>query len=271
LDWQSILQQAGWGIFAIALGLLVIEFTLIHLVAKAARMKNRSYRAFYWLSFVFRSGIMWLIVASFPFNPYDPRSPFVDKRFGEPIEERYVNEWSLRPLLEKREKTALAWGAGIIVVGLIAIVAAFSSHNDASSSASSNSDSSYSASGSDSSTASTISGCDLDLTPKQDAAGYYYAQDGNCLAWRWSTKSEDNSLTCDQYASCVHAYVVALSACDTPMLDVKFTDNSGSVIDSHTEVGTSLASGDRSIIEVGTDKPGLWTVDIKQAYCTGHD
>jgi len=54
---------------------IIIQLVIGHLVAKAARMKNRSYASFYWLTLILGWHTTALIVAILPFNLDDPRHP----------------------------------------------------------------------------------------------------------------------------------------------------------------------------------------------------
>ncbi len=54
---------------------LAIVVVASHFVARAARMKNRSYASFFWLSILFSPLTTGLIVAILPFNLDDPRHP----------------------------------------------------------------------------------------------------------------------------------------------------------------------------------------------------
>ena len=75
IDYQQLVQQYILLILiSYALG-LVILFITANLVAKAARMKNRSYASFYWLTLVFGPWIVGGVVAALPFNLDDPRHP----------------------------------------------------------------------------------------------------------------------------------------------------------------------------------------------------
>ncbi len=63
-------------IFAlIALISLAIIFICAHFVGRAARMKNRSYASFFWLSVLLGPIITGFAVAVLPFNLDDPRHP----------------------------------------------------------------------------------------------------------------------------------------------------------------------------------------------------
>jgi hypothetical protein len=59
---------------------IVIQLVIGHLVAKAARMKNRSYASFYWLTLILGWQSTALIVAILPFNLDDPRHPINKSR-----------------------------------------------------------------------------------------------------------------------------------------------------------------------------------------------
>ncbi len=268
MDTSAVIKEIGFWFWLGVLGLLVIEFTLLHIVAKAARMKNRSYLAFYWLSFVFRSGIIWLIVASLPFNHYDPRAPFTDKNPDEPIAERYVNEWSLKPLVTTANRVLIGLGLASVA---IALIGGLSSLNAASNTASNFSSSDFSSNQSDtgSNISSTTSGCKVDLTSKQILAGY--TDGGSCLAWRWTTNSEDDKLSCSQFA-CAHAYLFAMDDCAIPILSATFSDSSGNTVASDSVSGTRMSTGEKQLIEVGTAQTDSWqTASISNAYCSGTD
>ena len=70
---------------------IVIQLIIGHLVGKAARMKNRSYASFYWLTLILGWHTTALIVAILPFNLDDPRHPINKAR---PAARQY------RPMLE---------------------------------------------------------------------------------------------------------------------------------------------------------------------------
>jgi hypothetical protein len=269
-DYSPLIQQiTGW-ILLFSLGIVTVELTLIHLVAKAARMKNRSYKSFYWLSFVFRAAIMWLIVASLPFNPYDPRSPYVDQRPGEAEEARYINPWSKKTLLGSGEIWALCIGIGLVIIALIGSVSSLvQTSQPSASSYSSGLNSNDSSSGIE--TSGTVSGCEQDLTSKQESAGYYL-ETGGCLAYRWLTASETNKEYCVENGGCSHAYVLALSKCDIPTLEVDYKDKNKKVILTDYVTGNTLNAGERQLVEISTSQNSSWQyASVSKAYCAGHD
>lgn len=250
MDYQALANQIlGWLLLFFA-GVLMLELTLIHLVAKAARMKNRSYTSFYWLSFVFRSGIMWLIVAALPFNEYDPRSPFTDTDPTSPEKPRYVNKHSLMPLIGRAENRLIGFSILAIIVSLIGVTVTIASPPTATAQTGS---SNY-----DSSVSQTLSGCTLDLPSKKVKAGYI-ANGVNCIAWRWSTKSEDAKLNCDTYYPCVHAYVFAMSDCSTPTLEVRAVNASDTTLGRETIKASYLSAGETALMEVGVSSLSDWS------------
>ena len=73
---------------AIFAGIASLAFVAIcgHFVGRAARMKNRSYFSFFWLTILLSPIVTGLIVAVLPFNSDDPRHPKnkakIDSIFG---------------------------------------------------------------------------------------------------------------------------------------------------------------------------------------------
>lgn len=61
-------------IFSVIIGLAILIIAS-HFVARAARMKNRSYGSFFWLSILTSPIITGFVVAVLPFNVDDPRHP----------------------------------------------------------------------------------------------------------------------------------------------------------------------------------------------------
>ena len=106
---------AFWAL-ALIIGILVLEFTLAHVTARAARMKGRSYNSFYWLSLMFRPAIIWLVIASLPFQKNDPRSPLTDTMPEQEPEDRHVNKWAAQPLIGTAETI-------LIIVGVLLVIA----------------------------------------------------------------------------------------------------------------------------------------------------
>lgn len=54
---------------------IALVLVAAHFVARAARMKNRSYASFFWLSLLTSPIITGFVVAVLPFNVDDPRHP----------------------------------------------------------------------------------------------------------------------------------------------------------------------------------------------------
>lgn len=55
--------------------LLLIDILIAFLVAAAARRKDRSFGAFFWLSLLMGALLPALVVAALPFSVNDPRHP----------------------------------------------------------------------------------------------------------------------------------------------------------------------------------------------------
>jgi len=68
-----ILMVVG-SILAVLVSLAIVVIAA-HFVARAARMKNRSYASFFWLSILTSPIITGFVVAVLPFNIDDPRHP----------------------------------------------------------------------------------------------------------------------------------------------------------------------------------------------------
>lgn len=116
-------ESIGWWAFALIVGILILEFTLAHVTAKAARMKGRSYASFYWLSLLFRPVIIWLIIASLPFHKNDPRSPLTDTKADQESDERYVNDWAAQPLLGTPEWILIGVGLALTIIAAVNLLA----------------------------------------------------------------------------------------------------------------------------------------------------
>ena len=71
IDIQSLLITYLVLVLVILVALVIVS----HLVAKAARMKNRSYGSFFWMCLLIGPLIPAIIVATLPFNLDDPRHP----------------------------------------------------------------------------------------------------------------------------------------------------------------------------------------------------
>lgn len=61
-------------VLALLVGLAILIIAA-HFVARAARMKNRSYASFFWLSILTSPILTGFVVAVLPFNIDDPRHP----------------------------------------------------------------------------------------------------------------------------------------------------------------------------------------------------
>ena len=75
MDIQSTMVVMTIVFILVALISLAVWVLIAHFVARAARMKNRSYASFFWLSILSSPIITGLIVATLPFNSDDPRHP----------------------------------------------------------------------------------------------------------------------------------------------------------------------------------------------------
>jgi hypothetical protein len=72
---QSTLILIVIGSILVVLVALAVVLIAAHFVARAARMKNRSYASFFWLSLLTSPIITGFVVAVLPFNVDDPRHP----------------------------------------------------------------------------------------------------------------------------------------------------------------------------------------------------
>lgn len=113
---------AFWAL-AFIIGILVLEFTLAHVTARAARMKGRSYSSFFWLSLLFRPAILWLVIASLPFQKNDPRSPLTDTKPDEDLEDLPVNKWAAQPLIGTAETILIIVGVLLVIVSVANLAA----------------------------------------------------------------------------------------------------------------------------------------------------
>jgi len=118
MDYQFYLQNAGLGTVLVAVGLLALSFTVAHLIGKSARVKNRSYRSFFWLSLAFSPLLTALVVATLPFNNYDKRSPVVDMDADKAIPERFLNPYVDEKIAGTPEILFLLLGALLVLVGV---------------------------------------------------------------------------------------------------------------------------------------------------------
>ena len=75
MDYSNLVQQIMTAYLVVLLIAIILIFVFAHLVAKAARMKNRSYASFYWICLAIGPIIPAIIVATLPFNLDDPRHP----------------------------------------------------------------------------------------------------------------------------------------------------------------------------------------------------
>jgi hypothetical protein len=111
-------NSVGFWALALIAGILLLEFTLAHVTARAARMKGRSYNSFFWLSLLFRPAILWLVIASLPFQKNDPRSPLTDTKTDEEPEDRHVNHWAAQPLIGTVEAVLIVIGVLLVVISV---------------------------------------------------------------------------------------------------------------------------------------------------------
>jgi hypothetical protein len=225
---ENYVTQAGFWFFALLVGLLAVYFTLTHLVAKAARMKNRSYLSFWWLSLFLGPWLMALIVAVLPFNEYDPRSPLslIDSE-NEP-QRAYRNNYSMHKLIGSFEKGWLLIGS---VISIIALVAGSMSIAQAS---------------------RTLDQIDEELgvtsiceqAPSEDDIAAGFTDMGDCLSYRyWSEAERESSGYCpDGY--CLDIYVKALSFCSFAEIYVDLKDESGNVIDTVFYTISDISTGE---------------------------
>lgn len=118
--WGKIMNTNSVALWALALiaGILLLEFTLAHVTARAARMKGRSYNSFFWLSLVFRPAILWLVIASLPFEKNDPRSPISDTKPDEEPEDRHINKWAAQPLVGGVETILIIIGVLLVIMSV---------------------------------------------------------------------------------------------------------------------------------------------------------
>ena len=75
MDIQSTMVVMTIVFILVTLISIAVWVLIAHFVARAARMKNRSYASFFWLSILSSPIITGLIVATLPFNSDDPRHP----------------------------------------------------------------------------------------------------------------------------------------------------------------------------------------------------
>jgi len=264
----------------LVIGTLSLEAVLIHLVAKAAQRKGRSYQSFFWLATVFRAVLVWPIVAALPFLPGDPASPLKDTRPDEPGE-RYVNPALEQPLLTRGVLAGLVGSGLVVLIGSIAVIGLIFSLiigqitqiTRSTTSVTSTVQKVDSLTGgttqistNTTDTAASIDNCDRLLLGADIAQGY--TAGSSCLAWRWTTKIEQKSLHCDQYSWCTFAGLYALSACKSPTLVATFKDAQGKDLGSDVDTGADLRSGERANLEIGSPKFKTWqSAVITSAYC----
>jgi hypothetical protein len=111
-------NSVGFWALALIAGILLLEFTLAHVTARAARMKGRSYNSFFWLSLLFRPAILWLVIASLPFQKNDPRSPLSDTKPDEEPEDRHINPWAAQPLIGSVEAVLIVIGVLLVIISI---------------------------------------------------------------------------------------------------------------------------------------------------------
>lgn len=85
MNHNDLVQQLLTAYLIVVVIAFVLLFVFAHLVAKAARMKNRSYASFYWISLAIGPLIPAIIVATLPFNLDDPRHP--RNRYSTPVQQ----------------------------------------------------------------------------------------------------------------------------------------------------------------------------------------
>ncbi|MEO0313296.1 MAG: hypothetical protein RL140_526 [Actinomycetota bacterium] len=98
-----------------------------------------------------------------------------------------------------------------------------------------------------------------ELTQKQIDAGYEEWESSG-VAWRWTTDSEEASLSCS-YAMCSHVKIIALRNCKSILLNGSLSTDSTYDDQTETLVGygndnidnSGLKAGKGSTVELGTD------------------
>lgn len=117
---------AGWVAFLLYFGAITINLVLINVAAKAARRKNRSYGAFWWLGLTLTPVVTFIIVALLPFNEYDPRAPFTRLNSESHQELAWINNYVKEPTLSKSDRGWLIAGGIAFVLGFFLALAALS-------------------------------------------------------------------------------------------------------------------------------------------------
>ena len=115
---QYLAATASFVVFLFYFGLLVINLALINVAARAARRKNRSYGAFWWLGLLLTPVATFAIVALLPFNEYDPRSPFTKTDLNSETEMTWINKFAQEPTVTRAEKAWLIIGAVSVLVAI---------------------------------------------------------------------------------------------------------------------------------------------------------
>jgi len=223
---ENYIALAGFWFFVLLVGLLAVDFTLIHLVAKAARMKNRSYQSFWWLSLFLGPWLMALIVAVLPFNEYDSRSPLslIDSE-SEP-QRAYRNNYSMHKLIGAYEKGWLLIGSAI---SIIALVAGFVSIGQGTGLF-------------PTSSAADTGICEQVASDEDIAAGF--TDMGDCLSYRYWTDAERESSGYCEDGWCLDIYVKALSFCSVAEIYADLKDESGNVVNTVTDTIIDLSAGE---------------------------
>lgn len=217
----------GFWFLVLLAGLLALYFALTHLVAKAARMKNRSYLSFWWLALFFSPLLIGAVVAVLPFNDYDPRNPMslVDPNLEE--QRAYKNNYSMHKLFDTLEKGWLLVGSLAVIVSLLG---GWISLNQASNLVTNVDETEL------------TSFCEQELTTADIDAGFIDM--GDCLAYRFWTEAERESSGYCSDGYCLDVYVKALSACPVAEVYVELRDENGNVVNNVIDMISSLSTGD---------------------------
>ena len=111
-------------VFLFYFGLAAINLVLINIAAKAARRKNRSYGAFWWLGLVLSPFVTFVIVAILPFNEYDARSPITRIGGFDENQPHWTNKHVAEPSISKSDKGWFTAGVIALAIGVISAVMA---------------------------------------------------------------------------------------------------------------------------------------------------
>ena len=121
---QYLVANAAMAVFLIYFGAIAINLVLINVAAKAARRKNRSYGAFWWLGLTLTPFITFAIVALLPFNEYDRRAPFTRNHNVEEPQLAWVNNHVKEETFSKTDKGWLITGSIAFAAGIVFSIAA---------------------------------------------------------------------------------------------------------------------------------------------------